>query len=92
MSIQEISVATKSDADRFSDAVGVERAILKNVILASRLRYRADGLIFLVACAGSSSYGGGGGGTDLLRPGEPITVTGTSGSLTHSTTVTLTVQ
>jgi hypothetical protein len=52
-----------------------------------------SGLIFLTACGGSSSSGGGGGG----HPGTPagtytITVTGTSGSVTHTTTGTLVVQ
>ena len=50
-------------------------------------------LLFLPACGGGSSGGGGGGG----NPGTPIgnytvTVTATSGSLTHNTTFMLVVQ
>ncbi len=51
-------------------------------------------LMFLTACGGGSSGGGGGGGGS---PGTPrgdynVTITGVSGSLSHSTTVTFTVQ
>jgi trimeric autotransporter adhesin len=48
------------------------------------------GLVFQTACGGGGTTGGGGGGTP---PGTyTITVTATSGSLHHSTAVTLKVQ
>lgn len=47
----------------------------------------------LVSCGGGSGSGGGGGG---IQPGSPliytVTVTGTSGTISHSTSVTLVVQ
>src|SRR5207253_2450204 len=54
-----------------------------------------SGLIFLVACGGGTSSSSGGGGSG--HPGTPagtyaVKVSASSGSLTHSTTVTLTVQ
>ena len=51
-----------------------------------------SGVMFMAACGGGSSSGGGGG-----HPGTPagtysVTVTGTSGVLTHTTPVTVVVQ
>jgi len=50
-------------------------------------------LIFQAACGGGSSSSGGGGGSRGTPAGNyAITVTGTSGSTQHSTTLTFTVQ
>ena len=47
----------------------------------------------LLACSGGGASGGGGGGNPGTTPGNySITVTGTSGTITETRSVTLTVQ
>jgi hypothetical protein len=47
-------------------------------------------MVFLVSCGGGNSSGGGGGGTTPLS--GTVTVTGTSGSLTHSVSIPVSIQ
>lgn len=68
---------------------GSRRKNLLGLLLACLI---VSGLIFLAACGGGSSSSGGGG-----QPGTPagtytVTVSATSGSLTHTATVTLNVK
>jgi hypothetical protein len=62
---------------------------LWNFVLGSLL---LSGLIFLSACGGSSSMGDGNGHAGTPAGVYTITVTASSGSLTHTATVSLTVQ
>jgi len=50
------------------------------------------GLLFLAACGGGSSSGGGGNGSSTPSGAYQFTVTGTSGSTSHTAIVTLVVQ
>lgn len=74
-------------------------ATLLMAFLNARLRKHAVagviccGVILLISCGGSGTSGGGGGGGGGTPPGTyPITVTASSGSTSHTFTLSLTVQ
>jgi trimeric autotransporter adhesin len=74
---------------------GLTAPTRKKLIAFCLLSIAVAGLLFLVACGGgnSSPGGGGGGGTAGTPAGTyTVTVTAKSGSLTHQTTVTVTVK
>jgi hypothetical protein len=74
---------------------GLTAPTRKKLIAFCLLSIAVAGLLFLVACGGGSSSpgGGGGGGTAGTPAGTyTVTVTAKSGSLTHQTTVTVTVK
>jgi len=62
----------------------------RNVLLMIALALLIVGVSFTVACGGSSSNSGSSGKTTAGQ--STVTVTGTSGSLTHSVPVTVTIQ
>jgi hypothetical protein len=51
-----------------------------------------SGLVWLAACGGGSSGGNGGGGAGTTAGNYTVTVTGTSGALTQTQTLAVTVQ
>jgi hypothetical protein len=51
-----------------------------------------SGLVWLAACGGGSSSGNGGGGAGTTAGNYTVTVTGTSGALTQTQTLAVTVQ
>jgi hypothetical protein len=82
-------------------AVGVAFALALMLLLVPARRRRGTAvfgvILFAVAIAAASCGGGGGGGGGNSNPGTQtgpyqVTVTATSGSLTHTTVVTLSVQ
>jgi hypothetical protein len=75
---------------RFSTAGTRKRKVLGFFLLGIVMTM----LFFLPACGGSSNNGGGGGGCSGCTPAGnyTVTITGTQGSLTQTTQVTLTVN
>ena len=69
------------------------RSSKKKLLASVALFWMLAMLIVLPACGGSSSKGGGGGGGTNTPTGTySLTVSGASGSVTHTAPLTLTVQ
>ena len=78
----------------FLSTAGLTAPARKKLIALCLLSIAVAGVLFLVACGGggSGSSGGGTGGSGTPAGSYTITVTSKSGSVTHQTPVTLTVQ
>ncbi len=65
-----------------------KRAILKGLFSLMALAI----LLGIVSCGGGSSRNNGGGGTTPIPLNGTVTITGTSGTLTHSVSIAVTIQ